>query len=79
MISDGRGIHADPICDERSQHTTDRAGSGHSPKVESACVHEVTGERHDDLRWQWNACRLDPHQQNDAGVTERRNRRNDQT
>src|SRR5437764_12606313 len=47
-------------------------------QVEPVRVNEVAGERHDDFRWQRDARRLDSHQQNDARVAERRDRRHDE-
>src|SRR2546423_815122 len=47
-------------------------------QVEPVRVNQIAGERHDDFRRQRYARRLDSHQQNDARVAERRDRRNDE-
>src|SRR5437868_5886637 len=66
------------VRDERADDAADSTGHGHRPKVETPRVYEVAGERHDDFRRQRYARRLDSHQQNDARVAERRDRRHDE-
>src|SRR5581483_4553792 len=46
-----------------------RPRDGDPEQLEAAGVNQVPGERHDDLRGQWNAGRLDGHEGDDAQVS----------
>ena len=58
----------DEICDVRSEEASDRAGDCDHLQLEAAGRNQVARERHDDLGGQRDACALDRHHQDDAGV-----------
>src|SRR5437764_7020358 len=69
---------ADRVGDRRADIATDGARGRDQRKVEAAGRDEITGERHDDLGGERNAGALDRHQDDDAAVAERGNRRDDE-
>ncbi len=71
-------MRPNPVRQGRTQVAADGAGRGHPQKLESAGVHQVAGERHDDFRGQRNAGRLNAHQQSNSQITRGRNDGNDE-
>ena len=71
-------MRPDPIGHRRTQIAANGAGRGHPQKLKPAGVNQVAGERHDDLRGQRNAGRLNAHQQRNPQVARGRNDGNDE-
>src|SRR5207247_392438 len=48
-------VHADAIRDQRAKHASERSRNAHQPQIETACVDQVAGKRHDYLGRQRDA------------------------
>src|SRR6185436_10286218 len=55
-------IHSHPVSHHRPHNAADSSSQTNQPEIHLTGGHEIASERHDDLRREWDACRLDRHQ-----------------